>query len=304
MDSEPKVPENGSESDEEKTDLSTDQQEPETPNEAVEPQAEEPELEMASDDAPVDPPVNEVEPSEPNADAPAIEPHVDAIVANEQATPEVAESQTDTPINEQPVNAEPALSPQIVNNADHKAHNKKLHLAIIALLLVIIVGMVIYLLAGKSSSPSNASTISASPQAITDQANKSNTERENDIQAIGAGIIGYQTNNSDTLPQETNSSTNGTTLNLCGAGCTEGTTNKASVKLSYYKADNVVFESYSASLKVSNADAVYIVDEATCANNTLAPGNGTKTAAIVYGLQQDANISNVLQQCKQVSLST
>lgn len=107
-----------------------------------------------------------------------------------------------------------------------------------------------------------------------------NTQRKNDVAAISGAIANYIDNNGGTLPGSTG--TSGTNLLLCGANCTGGNTELAT--LGYYAPANISLTK-SANLPAANDNNVVIVIDDTCnATNTGVNGanSNTRSAAIVY----------------------
>lgn len=211
--------------------------------------------------------------------------------------PQVASSFSGATANSQAqVIATPQTSPQ---PSDNRKSRKGIFIAGILIILLIIGGVVADTLMSKSSknlSSSQAQQNDAAAKASNTIAqNKNNTERREDISQISATIQDYVASNNGSLPHVMNYvPTNQNVVEFCGAS--SSCSDVSSSSINYYKANNILFEKYSSNLKVKSDNDVYIVDNATCKNNTsIGVQTSTPAAAIIFGLQQG---STVEPQCQ------
>lgn len=138
------------------------------------------------------------------------------------------------------------------------------------------------------------------------QRSSRNTQRKNDVSAIASAVSNYINNNGGTLPTSTGTDSTTNTIDICGADCTKG--NIETAKLGYYANTTTAISFQKAtvttgtgssastsSIKVPDAETVYIVDGYTCnGTNTDLGSASPRSAAILYATETG---SGTAQQC-------
>jgi len=120
-----------------------------------------------------------------------------------------------------------------------------------------------------------------------------NNNRSTDAEAINVEIGNYIDNNS-VKPTTIEAGSTPSTLIICSTPCSKNSS--VSVKLTYFKPQNISFHQYEPNLTVPNVSTMYIIDNATCKSNT-AIGTQQTGAFSVDELFAIQNGSKIVQQC-------
>ena len=135
------------------------------------------------------------------------------------------------------------------------------------------------------------------------QMNSRNAGRKNDVSAIAAAINQYKTQHNGLSPSTVSAGSSVETVEICGVDCSSG---QETARLGLYtnpnitgRSANLSFHNYEANLVAPDPNNAYIVNDAACVNNAIAPAeSGTESAVIIYALESGND--SVQQQCLQV----
>jgi hypothetical protein len=124
--------------------------------------------------------------------------------------------------------------------------------------------------------------------------NTNNTARQQDASTILSAINEYISNNNGALPQTASPGTTSHTLLLCSGSCTSS--NSSSAKLGFYSPTKVSFRAYASNLVAPDDETVYIVNGATCTNDSAIGTQSSGVSEVVIYASQ--NGSDIKQQCQ------
>ena len=182
--------------------------------------------------------------------------------------------------------AQPAITPGVVASRPvRKKSRRKWLVAIPALSVVVVIIAVIYM----ANSPK---TLDKLAQPAVEQ-NAQNAARQNDAAALMSAIAEYLNAHNGNVPQSA-ARNDDTSLKLCGIDC-DATASKAT--LNHYQPSAVSFKAFTTSLKIPDAETVYVVPGAKCNQNGdgLAQDQSGRAAIVVlYGLTKSSSLE---QKC-------
>jgi hypothetical protein len=125
--------------------------------------------------------------------------------------------------------------------------------------------------------------------------NADNTKRQQDASIILSAINEYISNNNGALPRTASQGSTSHTLLLCSGTCTSS--NSSTANLGFYSSSKVSFHAYTSNLTVPDNETVYIVNQATCTNDSTIGTQATSgiSTVVLYAAQDSSSIK---QQCQ------